>query len=286
VNIETMFTVVRCANCTLHYLNPQPTLQDLESHYPATYDPFTTPAPGELPALQRLSLNYGLRKRCREVLRHKHEGRLLEIGCASGLFLDALRREGNWQVQGVDTSELAVRYAREQFGLDVFLGPVEDARFADGSFDAVVMWDVLEHVHRPRETLLEIHRLLKADGVLIIRAPLLGSWDQAFFGRYWAGWDIPRHLTIFSMRTLQLMLEYSGFRLKRTASISGSYPSFVQSLRFWASEHRSAPAQARLRQVLESLPVRLAAAPFFFAADRMGKSSAVTVVVQPDPTEG
>ena len=217
--------------------------------------------------------------------RHKREGRLLEIGCANGLFLDALRREGNWQVQGVDTSEVAVRYARERLGLDVFLGPVEDARFADRSFDAVVMWDVLEHVHRPKETLLEIHRMLKADGVLVARLPLLDSWDHALFGRYWAGWDIPRHLTIFSMQTLRLMLECTGFRLKRTASISGSYPSFVQSMRFWASEHRSALAQARLRQVLEALPVRLAAAPFFSLADQIGKSSAVTVTAQPDVAE-
>jgi SAM-dependent methyltransferase len=263
-------------------LNPQPSIGDLERYYPDHYDPFSIGDPAELPVLQRFSLNYGLRKRCRLVTQHKSRGSLLEIGCAQGLFLDAMSRTGHWHVQGVEVNADAVSYARERLGLAVFHGPVEDAGFADGAFDAAVMWDVLEHVQRPRETLLEIRRVLKRDGVIVIRVPVLDSWDHKWFGRYWAGWDAPRHLTTFSRRTLGLLLENTGFRVEEMICRSGSYPAFVLSVRFWASEQLADGSARRLRNILEGLPLRLATAPFFYLIDRLGLSTVVTVVAQPD----
>jgi SAM-dependent methyltransferase len=282
LGIEGQFHMVRCACCGLHYLNPQPAMADLVPYYPEDYDPYATPMPDQLSLLQRFSLNYGLRKRSQAVEDYKRGGQLLEIGCAGGLFLDAMQRRGGWQVQGVEISEVAAGYARSQFGLDVFQGALEDAQFLDGSFDAVVMWDVLEHVHRPQETLLEIRRLLKPDGVLVFRLPLLDSWDRKLFGPYWSGWDAPRHLTLFSRRTIGLMLARTGFRVQRMTCISGGYPTFALSLRFWARDHLSEPARKRLQRTLEALPVRLAVAPYFYLVDRLGKSTVVTVVARPD----
>jgi SAM-dependent methyltransferase len=281
LGIDGQFKMVRCSRCGLHYLNPQPTMSDLVPYYPESYAPFEIPSPDQLPLLRRLSVNYGLRKRRRAVMRYKRSGRLLEIGCANGLFLDAMRRMGSWQLQGVDTSESAVRYARERLSLEVFHGPLEDAGFPNRHFDAVVMWDVLEHVHQPRETLIEIRRILKPDGVLVFRVPLLDSWDRKLFGPYWAGWDAPRHLTVFSRRTLDMMLARTDFRVARTDCVSGSYPAFVLSVRFWARQRLSVPAQERLNRVLESLPVRLVVAPCFYVVDRLGKSTVVTIVAQP-----
>jgi len=280
LGVEGQFHMVRCSRCGLHYLNPQPTMEELVCHYSEDYDPFQALSPDELPLLPRLSLLYGLNKRCRAVDRYKSGGYLLEIGCATGLFLDAMRRRGYWRVQGVDVSEKAVRYAREALGLEVFHGPVTEARFSDDTFDAVVMWDVLEHVHSPRETLLETQRILKPDGVLVIRVPLLDAWDRRLFGRYWAGWDAPRHLTLFSKHTLDLMLTQTGFHVEGTASISGSYHAFVLSIRFWARQYLSPAAQGLLRSILEALPMRLAAAPFFRLVDCLNKSTETMVVAR------
>ncbi len=286
LGIGGRFTMVRCTHCELHYLNPQPTISELVPYYPENYDPFVTPLPDELPLLQRLSVNYGLRKRCRAVTRCKRGGRLLEIGCANGLFLNAMRQMGDWQLHGVDVSESAVRYARERLGLDVVQGQLEDARFPDNQFDVVVLWDVLEHVHHPRETLLEIRRVLKPDGVLVFRVPVFDSWDRKLFGPYWAGWDAPRHLTLFSLRTLGLMLARTGFRVERTACLSGGYPTFVLSVRFWAQEHLSAQAQKQLFRILNTLPVRLLVSPYFYLVDRLGKNTVVTVIARVDGRAG
>ena len=281
LGIEGRFQMVRCVRCGLHYLNPQPTMAELAPYYPEEYDPYETPALDDLPWFQRVSVSYGLHKRSQAVTRYKRSGRLLEIGCAGGLFLDAMGRKGDWGLQGVEVSQVAAGYARDRFGLDVFHGTLQDAQFPDGRFDAVVMWDVLEHVHRPRETLREIRRVLKADGVFCFRLPLLSSWDQKLFGPYWSGWDAPRHLTLFSRRTIALMLAQTGYRVERVACISGGYPTFALSLRFWARDHLSMPAQKRLRRTLEALPVRLAVAPYFYLVDQLGKSTVVTVIARP-----
>lgn len=281
LGMDGQFQMVRCERCGLYYLNPQPTMAELASFYPEDYVPYTTPSPDQLPRLRRLGVNYGLRKRRQAITRYKGGGRLLEIGCANGLFLDAMRRTGDWQVQGVDVGEPAVRYAREELGLDVFHGPLEDANFPDHAFDAVAMWDVLEHVPRPRETLLEIRRVLRPDGVLVLRVPQLDSWDRAMFGPYWAGWDAPRHLSLFSQETMARILERTGFCIIRMMCISGSYPTFAISTRFWAQEHLSDQAQERLWTILDSAPMRLLTIPFFWVVDRLGKGTVVTVVARP-----
>ncbi|MEJ2208787.1 MAG: class I SAM-dependent methyltransferase [Anaerolineae bacterium] len=282
LGIEGEFTMTRCAGCGLLYLNPQPGPEELARYYPESYEPYLAGTEGASSRLKRLSLEYGLAKRCRVVTRYKESGRLLEIGCANGLFLDAMRRRGDWDVQGVDISPHAVSSARERLGLDVFLGSLHEAQFAGGSFDVVVMWDVLEHVHDPAATLAEIRRILAPDGLLIFRLPQLDAWERRWFGPYWSGWDAPRHLTLFSRRTLGLMLARSRFRIEKMACISGGYLTFVLSVRFWAREHLSARGQRWLRVVLESLPLRLLTAPLFYVIDRLQKSTVVTVVARPN----
>jgi SAM-dependent methyltransferase len=281
LGIEGEFTTTRCTNCGLHYLNPQPTQEELARYYPEAYEPYLAGTDGMSCNLKRLSVEYGLSKRCRVVSHRKTGGRLLEIGCANGLFLNAMRQRGNWEVQGVDISPHAVEAARKRFGLDVFQGSLHEAGFAAGAFDVVAMWDVLEHVHDPATTLGEVRRILAPDGMLVFRLPVLDTWERRCFGRYWAGWDAPRHLTLFSRHTLGLMLMRSGFRVTEMACISGSYLTFVLSVRFWARDHLPARMQNWLRALLESLPVRLVAAPVFYLVDRLQKCTVITVVARP-----
>ncbi len=277
LGIEGEFTLVKCAECGLLYLNPQPTAEEIVRYYPAEYDSYVSPGLDQLSWLRRASIDYGLRKRCQAVTRHKQEGRLLEVGCSSGMFLDAMRKSGSWDVYGVDISEHATKYARDQLGLNVFCGQLEEAQFPDKFFDVVVLWDVLEHLPNPRAALVEIRRVLADDGWLIFRVPNLDSLDARLFGPYWAGLDAPRHFFVFSPATLKQMLESAGFILQRMACISGAYPTFVLSVRFWARDRFSPRAQAWMQRVLELLPVRLLAAPFFQIVDRLKKSSVITV---------
>ena len=277
LGIEGEFTLVKCSQCGLLYLNPQPTSEEISRYYPPEYDGYVGVDLDQMPWLRRLSVKYGLYKRQRAVTRYRKGGRLLEVGCATGMFLDTMRRSGSWDVYGIDISEHAVQCACDQLGLNVTCGQLEEADFPDGFFDAVVMWDVLEHLPDPKAGLLEVRRVLAPDGWLIFRVPNLDSLDARLFGPYWAGLDAPRHFFVFSVETVRQLLETSGFTLQRTVCFSGTYPAFVLSVRFWASDHLSSRAQTWVRRILESLPIRLLVAPVFQVVDWLEKSTVVTV---------
>jgi 2-polyprenyl-3-methyl-5-hydroxy-6-metoxy-1,4-benzoquinol methylase len=82
-------------------------------------------------------------------------GRLLDIGCSYGAFMVAAQQQG-WETMGVELSEKTARYAREQRGLNVFTGFVEEAHFPDAHFQLISLWDVIEHFEDPIRTLREL----------------------------------------------------------------------------------------------------------------------------------
>jgi SAM-dependent methyltransferase len=164
----------------------------------------------------------------------------------------------------VETNQGAVEIGRRA-GLNIFRGTLEAANYPDHHFDAVTLWDVLEHLPDPAGSLAEIHRVLQPDGVVIIRVPNHASWEARIFGRFWAGLDAPRHLFVFDIESLQKMLVKSGFSPGRRAGSVGLYPAFLLSIQFWMLGHpgRAARLQAVMK-LLENPVTRLLAAPWFY----------------------
>lgn len=97
----------------------------------------------------------------------KAQGKFMDIGCATGVFLDMAQKEG-YDVVGVDVSEFACQYAHEHFGISTLHGKLEDLHLENKSFDIITMWDVIEHVPDPHAFLKEVHRVLKDDGIIFI----------------------------------------------------------------------------------------------------------------------
>lgn len=281
-HIAGHFAVVRCDNCGLLYLSPRPTQGSMAAYYPSDYDPFARRTVQELPLLQRFSVRYGLRKRCHFIQTYKPHGRLLDIGCATGQFLAEMRRHPGWQVHGVEPGKEAAEFAQHILGLDVHQGDLISAAYPDAYFDAITMWDVLEHLHEPREVLLEIARILKPDGVLAFRTPSLDSWDARAFGPYWAGLDSPRHLAIFSSETAAALLSGTGFTLCKMATGGGSYFIGLISLRFWLEDEL---ADGALRRAIlgsaGSILARLVSALPLTILDRCGLGSGMMIIAQP-----
>ncbi len=103
----------------------------------------------------------------RKLKRVKPEGKMLDVGCATGVFLDMAQKEG-YDVTGVDVSEYACKYAKENFGIKTKQGFLEEVKLKEKSFDIITLWDVLEHVQDPNKFLNEAKRLLKDDGLIFI----------------------------------------------------------------------------------------------------------------------
>jgi 2-polyprenyl-3-methyl-5-hydroxy-6-metoxy-1,4-benzoquinol methylase len=125
---------------------------------------------------------------------HRRLGRLLDVGCGQGLFL-ARARERGWRVAGVEILEPVAARARER-GLEVFHGTLEEARFPEGSFDAVTLREVIEHVVDPVALLSEIARVLRPGGVAALGTGNAGSWAARLRGGRWAYYRFGGHLHI------------------------------------------------------------------------------------------
>jgi 2-polyprenyl-3-methyl-5-hydroxy-6-metoxy-1,4-benzoquinol methylase len=154
---------------------------------------------------QRASVDFGA-----FYLFAKRDGRLLDVGCGSGELLKGMHQLG-WQPEGVDFDLQAVRNARAK-GLKVHLGSLAEQKFADHTFDAVIMSHLIEHVPDPRALLRECYRLLKPAGHLVIVTPNANSWAHRLYGANWRGLEPPRHLHVFAPGSLKAVLQQTGFQ--------------------------------------------------------------------------
>jgi SAM-dependent methyltransferase len=141
--------------------------------------------------------------------RHVAPGRLLDIGCWVG-FLLAEARERGWEVVGVEPSRVAAAYARDALGLPVHEGELLTADLPEGTFDAVVLGDVIEHLPDPAGALERITRLLRPGGVVHLTLPDAGSALARRMGRRW--WSvIPTHVQHFTRASVCALLRRAGF---------------------------------------------------------------------------
>lgn len=277
---ENTSRLVRCRNCGLIYQNPRPTADEIIKYYPQDYELYQVEKEHKRASrLMQCVMQYGINKRRRVVMREKSGGTLLDVGCATGIFLETMQKSKQWILKGVEISDKAARIAREQKNLDVVTGTLGQAQFPDGYFDVVTLWDVLEHLHDPLGSLREIHRILKPDGVIVFRVPNAGSLDARLFGPYWAGLEPPRHLYVFDQKTLAALLERAGFKVKRMSCEIGSYPTFVLSLRFWMIGKSINPKnQEGISRFLYSPFARAVTVPLFFIISLIKQGSLFTVI--------
>jgi len=140
-----------------------------------------------------------------------------------------------WEVTGLDCSGETVCKVREELGCDMLLGTLPHPDIPPGSFDAITMWQALEHVHQPREVLGEALRALVPGGALVVAVPNFDSPARAWFGEHWFSYDVPRHLTHFTPASLDAMLRSAGFRVSAVRGLI--HPTWVR-----ASARRAARA--------------------------------------------
>ena len=270
LGVPGRFHVARCKDCGLLHQNPRVRLEDFARMYPPHYGPHARD-PQISRLLRRrgrivrsvLATRLGYRHLKAEDLRW-HErlgavlasrkvrrafppwtgtGRLLDVGCASGGFLWQMTTVG-WEVAGVEFDPEAAAKARK-ITPRVFVGDPVDAPFAAGSFDVITAFHVVEHLPEPRRALERMLDWLAPGGLLVVEVPNVNALGPRIFGRYWSGFDYPRHLVHFSPRTMRAMVERAGGRV--VAEWYWSKPRSVRrSLEHCLGSRRSAAARAAL----------------------------------------
>ncbi len=149
-------------------------------------------------------------RRVRWLAPHARGGRLLDVGAAYGLLVEAASREG-FDAVGLEPAGGCVEWARTESGLEMVHGTVEGATIEPASFDVVTLMDVIEHVVDPGVALRRIRRWLRPGGLVVIETGDFQALLARVCGRRWYYYDPPQHLTYFSAPSLETLLEASGF---------------------------------------------------------------------------
>jgi len=227
--IPGSYRVVRCADCSLTFLNPTFSDQELAGLYPHDYyayqDNFRTNRWKQL-VKRLLGYSVGTKEPHFETA-----GTVLDVGCGSGWFLDAMRGRG-WIAYGVEISESAAKLGQESRGLQIFQGTIRDADFPSEFFDYVRSNHSFEHMSCPNDTLNEIQRILKPRGKLLIGVPNVDSLNARVFKQHWWYLGAPVHPFNYSVKTLSRMLAKHNFRVERV-SFNSDYFGLLGSFQIW-----------------------------------------------------
>lgn len=139
--------------------------------------------------------------------------KVLEIGFGRGEYLSFLESCG-YEVYGVDVSSYAVEFAKSKYGLKrVYCAQLKEINFQDKMFDLVVLRHTFEHLTEPVYEMKEICRILKPKGLILIELPHISTIEYNIFGKYWAGFDAPRHTILFSISGILKFLSSFGFTI-------------------------------------------------------------------------
>jgi len=288
--IPEVFKIVKCSECGLLFINPQPEPEALEKYYPKDYHESQLAHFRDYSWLRRKVLEtywgYPLgpgvstrqkffqqlillpfKWRYRNSIHFVEMGRLLDIGCGNGTELYKLKKMG-WETYGVEVNEEASERARSE-GLSVFTGDLFKANFPDQFFDVVRMSFVLEHLPNPRETLVEIKRILNPHGRIYISIQNTKSLNYWLFGERWFSLDVPRHLFSFSTETIKRLT--SSLELKvRTIRFDSGTRTFLASLQYWVNDRHEGKVLIQGKQpVYGSHLLRHLFRPFCWFVDRI-----------------
>jgi SAM-dependent methyltransferase len=250
------FRLVRCNECRLLYLHPQPSWDELVERYPDHYRSYTQSLDKSGGILKQWARRHGLRRRCRTVARLRSRGRLLDVGCATGSFLQEMGHFGEWELHGVEPVSSAATHARDEYGLSVLEGTLEEAGFPDEFFDVVTFWDVLEHIPHPKRSLLESYRILSPGGWLVAQVPDPECWHARLYGEYWIGYDAPRHLFGYPPGVLMHELSEMGYEGLTSRCLEGGTSSLLRSLAAWWSD-KSGGDGGLLKAIVDQPVLRL-----------------------------
>ncbi len=213
-------TFVKCKNCGLVYINPR----ILFPARPINEVP-DKPPPSSI-TLNRLS-DFELMEDLERICKYKPAGKLLELGCGTGGFLN-LASEIGYKTMGVEPVEEHAVYARDRFGLEVIHGLVGDPRqsieLPSNKFDIVVMIAVLEHVLDVRNVVQAVHRCLRPGGIFYLTSPNVTSLHARIQGTRWNHYHTCWHHQFFSKKTLRLLLVDQGFEVLETWGVYRGRP--------------------------------------------------------------
>lgn len=215
-----LFTIYQCQNCGFSFTQDFPSEVEIGKYYDApAYISHSDTHQGVINSLYHWARKIALKSKTKIASKYSSDNAetLLDIGTGTGYFLNAMRLK-KWVVTGIEKSKPTRDYAHKKFGLNI-----QDSEYLfnmpNKTKDVVTMWHVLEHIEKLNETMSNLYRILKDDGVLIIALPNKKSVDALAYKAAWAAYDVPRHLWHFSPDDFTYFAEKHNFKIEKTKAM-------------------------------------------------------------------
>jgi len=210
------WTLARCRGCGQHFTAPIPTEEDMRGFYAGDYHRELRTPGGTEAAFGEKYARYA------EALgRHLPAGRVVDVGCATGLLVRMLRDRG-YEAEGIELNPESAAWGRSHYGVSIQNVPLERSGIAPGSLNALLFTDVLEHTGHPRDYLREAGRLLVPGGIALVTFPDLLSAESRYrraLSRLlrrdwlWTNCHVPLHTWEFTPKTAKACFAAAGFRV-------------------------------------------------------------------------
>jgi len=204
--------IVKCSNCFVVYVNPVENLNTYLKAYQDVVDNEYLETEKFRKILSQKHLTY--------LQKYKKRGLILDVGCFAGFFLE-LAQSNKWNIYGIEPSNWAGSYAKKR-GIKVLGKTVQNTNLDSYKFDAITMWDVIEHLSDPSKTIKKLSKSLKKNGIIAIGTPNVESlMFKILRGNH--PYFIRMHLILFSPKTLTHLLESNGFEILETYTYGRVY---------------------------------------------------------------
>lgn len=211
---KEIFNLWKCTDCAFLFTQDPPSETECGRYYESEdYISHSDKKVSFTDKLYHLARDYMLGRKWRLVKKYskkRFKGDLLDYGSGTGYFLNYVSNKG-WTVDGIEISQSARNFCKETFGIKA--KTPETLFKSQKKYDTITLWHVLEHLYDFHKYMKQFRKLLKEDGTLIIAVPNHQSSDAQKYGKYWAAFDVPRHLWHFSPKDFENIATQHGFNL-------------------------------------------------------------------------
>lgn len=200
------FTIQQCNNCDFLLTNPRPSEEEIGAYYQSSaYISHHDEAKDAMSRIYTSVRDYTINQKVKLINDiSQARGSLLDIGCGTGNFIQAAKKD-TWHVSGTEPDSGARNVAIKRVG-DHIYGGIQTPELDNGLFDIITLWHVLEHIHNLNDNIVWIKNHLKEHGKIVIAVPNPQSYDAGKYGRFWAAYDVPRHLYHFTKASMKALL--------------------------------------------------------------------------------
>lgn len=208
------FTIQQCNKCDFLLTNPRPAEDEIGPYYESKeYISHHDESKDFISKVYKSVRDYTLKQKLKFInsLRPT-KGSILDIGCGTGNFLQTMKTDG-WQISGTEPDSGARNVAGSRVGVAIN-SSINDPFFEHKQYDVITLWHVLEHIHQLNDTVDWLKKHLKEDGRIIIAVPNPQSADAVKYGRFWAAYDVPRHLYHFTKRSMANLMEKHAMQIE------------------------------------------------------------------------